>query len=185
MNEISLHILDIAENSIAAGATRIGIEVVEDTARDSMTVAITDDGCGMDSEQAARAEDPFTTSRSTRKVGLGIPLFKAGCLGCEGNFEIKSAPGAGTAVRGSYRLSHVDRPPLGDIAGTVFLLIASNPALDIRYRHMSDGKLCELDTAEVRSALGEVPLDNPDVLEWLRQNLIDMENDLHGGATIQ
>lgn len=185
MNEISLHILDIAENSIAAGARNIGIGIVENTAKDTLSVTVSDDGCGMDSGQAARAEDPFTTSRSTRKVGLGIPLFKAGCLGCEGSFEIKSVPGEGTTVCGSYRLSHVDRPPLGDIAGTVFMLIAANPALDIRYRHELNGKPCELDTGELRAVLGDVPLDSPDVLEWLRKNLIDMENDLHGGATIQ
>lgn len=185
MNEIALHILDIVQNSIAAGAMRIQIEIVEDTAGDSLAVTVGDDGCGMDAETAGSAGDPFTTSRTTRKVGLGLPLFKAGCLGCDGSFEIVSEKGAGTTVRGRYRLSHIDRPPLGSIADTVYMLIAANPKLDIAYRHEVSGRECALDTGELRQVLGDVPLDNPDVLQWIRQNLNEMENDLHGGATIE
>ena len=103
MNEISLHILDIVQNSIAAKAGHILIEVMEDTRRDCLTVTIADDGSGMDEETAEKVQDPFTTSRKTRKVGLGIPLFREGCLGCEGDFRIVSKPGSGTTVTGSYK----------------------------------------------------------------------------------
>lgn len=182
MNEISLHILDIVQNAIAAGAGRIEVNVSESGAADRLDVTVADDGCGMDEEQARLAQEPFTTSRKTRKVGLGLPLFKEGCLRCEGEFGIESRPGAGTRVKGSYRLSHIDRPPLGDMADTVFLLVAANPTLDIAFTHSRDGRSHTFDTKEIRRVLGGVELDHPDVLQWVREWLNDAEKDLHGGA---
>lgn len=185
MNEISLHILDIVENSIAAGATLIVIEIIENAAEDSITVTVSDDGCGMDDNMARSAQEPFTTSRKTRKVGLGLPLFKEGCLGCGGEFAVRSAPGCGTVVTGSYRMSHIDRPPLGDIAGTVYMLVAANPELDFKLRHSAGKEEYSFNTQEMRQILGEVPLDDPGVQQWLRQYLNEAEKDLHGGAQIQ
>jgi anti-sigma regulatory factor (Ser/Thr protein kinase) len=182
MNEISLHILDIVQNSIEAFATRITIEIIEDAAHDSLTVIITDNGCGMDDKTARSAQEPFTTSRKTRKVGLGLPLFKAGCLACEGKFSVESRPGAGTAVTGSYKMSHIDRPPLGNVADTVYMLVAANPELDFDFRHSAGGEEFSFTTAAVRQALGDVPLDEPDVRQWIRKFLNEAEKDLHGGA---
>jgi len=116
MRDISLHILDIAENSIRAGASLIGISVIMSDSADTLTVEITDNGCGMSREMTERAVSPFTTSRTTRKVGLGIPLFAAGCESTGGSLTIESAPGEGTKLTAVYRNSHIDRPPLGDIA---------------------------------------------------------------------
>ncbi len=183
MNEISLHILDIVQNSIVAGAAHIFLEVVEDFKTDLMTITVSDDGCGMDEDAAQKAQSPFATSRKTRKVGLGIPMFKEGCLACGGQFGIQSAPGKGTSVWGSYRLSHIDRPPLGNLADTVYLLVAANPDLDFTYRHQVNEAVGEFETTEIRQALGDdVPIDNSDVLQWVRQYLNETEQNLRGGA---
>lgn len=182
MIEISLHILDLAQNAITAGARHIGITVDEDSAKDLLTVCISDDGCGMDAEMAQRVQDPFVTSRKTRKVGLGIPMFREGCLQCGGTFELASQPGQGTRIRGSYRRGHIDRQPLGDLAGTVFLLVSANPELDFRLRHSVDGRMFGFDTEEVRRALDGVPLEVPDVAQWIKDCLVEGENDLLGGS---
>ncbi len=179
MNEISLHILDIVQNSIAAGAAHILLEVAEDVETDLITISIADDGCGMDAETVEKVQSPFTTSRKTRKVGLGIPMFKESCLACGGEFNIESAPGKGTKVWGSYRRSHIDRPPLGNMADTVYLLVAANPGLDFSYTHRVNGESGDFNTTELRQALGDdVPLDNPDVLQWIRQYLDETEQNL-------
>ena len=124
MKEISLHILDLAQNSIRAGAKNIVIRVLEDNAADTFMVSIADDGCGMAPEMVKAVQSPFVTTRTTRKVGLGIPLFAAGCENCEGSFRLESEPGRGTCLTGTYRRSHIDRPPLGAIADTVAMLIS-------------------------------------------------------------
>lgn len=182
MNEISLHILDIVQNSIAAGASHITVEVVEDEAGDRLTITVADDGKGMDTETAERVLSPFATSRTTRRVGLGIPLFREGCLACDGDFSIESVPGRGTTVRACYRMSHIDRPPLGNLSETVFLLIASNPELDFTFRHGEGDRSYELSTEELRQTLGEVPITEPGVLQWIREYLDESELNLHGGA---
>ena len=182
MTEISLHILDLAQNAISAGARHIGIDVEEDAAANLLTVSICDDGCGMDAEMVQRVQDPFVTSRKTRKVGLGIPMFREGCLRCNGNFALSSCPGEGTTIRGSYHLDHIDRQPLGDLAGTIFLLVSANPTLDFHLRHGRNGQEFVFDTGEVRAALQGVPLDLPEVTQWIKDCLVEGENDLLGGA---
>ena len=185
MDEIALHILDLAQNSVAAGASHLTVEVEEDAVADRLNVRVADDGCGMDGDMAARAQDPFTTTRTTRKVGLGIPLCKAGCLACGGSFELTSAPGVGTEIRCFWQMSHIDRPPLGDMAGTLFTLLALNPALELRYRHSAGGCAFLFDTLEIRATLMGLPLDNPEVLGWLRQYLIEGEQVFSGGDRSQ
>ncbi len=182
MKEISLHILDLAQNAITAGARHICIDVEESSAEDLLTVRIADDGCGMSAEQALRVQDPFVTSRSTRKVGLGIPMFREGCLQCGGAFRLNSQPGQGTTLEGSYRLGHIDRQPLGDLAATVFLLVSANPELDFRLNHSVDGRKFEFNTEDIRTVLGDVPLDLPEVAQWINDCLLEGENDLHGGS---
>lgn len=178
MKEISLHILDLAQNSIRAGAKNITIRIEENRQSDTFTVTLRDDGSGMPKELAEAVLSPFVTTRTTRKVGLGIPLFAAGCESCEGSFKLASTPGKGTEMVGTYRLSHIDRPPLGSIWDTVTLLIQANPQLRFCYAHSLDGKSYALDTSEVREILGEVPLDTPEVISFLTDFIRNNEQEL-------
>lgn len=171
MRELSLHILDIAENSVAAGAKRIEIGVEEDVVYDRLRVWVSDDGRGMDEDLVARVTDPFVTSRTTRKVGLGIPLLKAAAESCNGFLRITSAPRRGTRLETEFQRSHIDRMPLGDLAGTVYTLIVSCP--DIRWvlKYRANGATFEFDSEPIREALGDVPLTEPSVLAYIRESL--------------
>ncbi|MDR0840342.1 MAG: ATP-binding protein [Christensenellaceae bacterium] len=181
MKEISLHILDLVQNSIRAEATRIGVYISEDTLKDTLSVTIEDNGCGMTPEVAHTVQNPFVTSRTTRRVGLGVPLFAAGCEHCDGSFNLNSEQGKGTTLTGSYRHSHIDRPPLGDIADTMLILIGGNPAIRFCYRHSVNAQEYELDTGQVQQLLGEVPLDSPEVIAFLQDFLKNNESELYGG----
>jgi signal transduction histidine kinase len=130
MEELSLHVLDIAENSIAAGAKRVEIRIEEDPAADWLTIEITDDGAGMTEEQLQRATDPFFTTRTTRRVGLGLPLLQQAALAAGGDLQIHSAPGRGTQVTARFRYSHLDRQPMGDLRSTLMTLAAGHPEID-------------------------------------------------------
>ena len=123
MPELSLNILDVAENSIRANASLVEILVLADTIKDVLTISIKDNGCGMSAEQIKKVEDPFFTTRTTRKVGLGIPFFKQAALSTNGSFTIESKQNEGTVVVASFTLSHIDRMPLGDITSTIHMLI--------------------------------------------------------------
>jgi len=129
MRELALHILDIAENSISAGASKIKILVYENTAEDLLTITIEDNGKGMDAEMVEKIIDPFTTSRTTRQVGLGIPFFKAAAESCNGAFTIKSQLGIGTKIEASFQHSHIDRMPLGDLSSTLHTLLSGHRRL--------------------------------------------------------
>ena len=168
MRELSMHILDIAQNSIAAGAKMVRIDVVEDHAADTMTITVADDGSGMDAWTAQRIRDPFVTSRTTREVGLGIPLFAAAAERCGGGLEIISAPGVGTTVRAVFQLSHLDRAPLGDMASTLVALSVCNPDMDFVYNRVQGDESFHFDTREVRAELGGVPLNHPEVAAFIR-----------------
>lgn len=183
MKELSLHLLDIAENSIAAGAKLVEITVEVDHARDWMRCEVKDDGRGMDAELLARVTDPFTTTRKTRSVGLGIPFFKEGAEGCGGAFELESTPGKGTRIAASYRISHIDRPPLGDMADTIYGLACSSEGVDFLYTYRVDGRTFAFDTREIRQALGDdIPLSMPQVALWIRESLIEGTTELNGGV---
>ncbi len=182
MKELSLHILDIAQNSITAGASLVNIRVEESVLNDAITIDIIDDGCGMSKELLARVISPFTTSRTTRKVGLGVPMFKHGAESCGGSFEIDSAEGAGTSLRAVYGLSHIDRPPLGDIGGTILTLIICNPDKpDFEFVYKTDAGEYRLDTREIREVLEGEPLNEPDVMSWLKENLAEGIEEARGG----
>ena len=183
MRELSLHILDVVQNAIAAGASLVSIEIDEQKGSDLLTISVTDDGRGMPEELLESVSDPFTTTRSTRKVGLGIPLMKAGAIRSGGDLSIRSELGKGTALAATYRLSHIDRPPLGDIAETVVALVACNPKKpDFVLHYRVDAQKYAFDTRQVKNALGPVPLATPEVLAWMRDNLKEGIQDLHGGA---
>lgn len=178
MQELSLNVLDVAENSVKAGASLITLAICEDTRRDIMEITIADNGCGMDEETVKRVTDPFYTTRTTRKVGLGVPFFKMAAEMAEGDFRIESTVGVGTTVYASFKHSHIDRMPLGDIGGTVKTLIQCNPDRDFVYTHSVNGREFSLDTRQMREILGDVPLSSPQVAaflgEYLSENLADI-----------
>ncbi len=167
MRELSLHILDALQNSIEAGATLVHLVIEEDLAADLFVITIQDNGRGMDEATLARVFDPFYTTRKTRHVGLGLPLFKAAAERCDGDLTIVSRVGAGTTLRATFRHSHLDRAPLGDIAGTLLSFILGG-GCDLIYEHRVDGREFRFATAEIKAELGDVPLLHPAVREWLR-----------------
>ncbi len=175
MKEISLHIMDIAQNSITADATLIEVEIDIQYANNMVSVTMKDNGRGMGKDMLAQVTNPFVTTRTTRRVGMGISLFQAGTQASDGEFSIDSTEGVGTVIQATYRLDHLDRPPIGDFAGTMHTLIVSNPDIDFLVAVIVDGTRDVLDTREVRQALGDdVPLDMPDVSMWIKENLEEM-----------
>ncbi len=173
MREIALHLMDIAENSVAADSRNIRMDILEDLHTDLLKVSITDDGKGMDEETAKRVLDPFYTTRTTRKVGLGIPLLKLAAEMSEGGLTLESEAGKGTRVEARFRHSHIDRMPLGDAGMTMLTLLVSYPQIHwVFTHHLKDkkGTLNEfvLDDEEIKSALGDVSLTEPEVLRILR-----------------
>lgn len=184
MTEISLNILDVAGNSIRAKATLIEIVVDADTKANRLTVLIKDNGCGMNPEQLANVTDPFFTTRTTRKVGLGIPFFKMAALSADGDFEIVSKVGEGTEVRAEFVLRHIDRMPLGDINGTIYTLVHFNPDIDFCYTYRYGEREFRLDTRQMREILGGIPLDTPEVSEYIREYLEENKADVDGGAIL-
>jgi hypothetical protein len=166
-----MHVLDLAQNSIEAGARHVRIDVVEDAVADALTVTIADDGRGMDEETVRQVTDPFFTTRSTRRVGLGLSLLEEAAEAAGGSLAIDSQPGRGTTVTATFRRSHLDRAPLGDLPGTIFVLVASNPEVTFTYRHVVDGREFAFDGPEFRATLGDMSPQNPAILRWLRQAL--------------
>jgi hypothetical protein len=154
------------ENSLAAGSRRVEIRVEENMSADRMVIEIVDDGCGMD-EARPRALDPFTT-KTVRRVGLGLPLLEEACRMSNGELRIQSFPGKGTRVRATFQHSHIDRKPLGNIRDTLITLMIGHPQVDLLYEHRKEGKTFSLDTREIKADLGEIPLDAPQVLSALR-----------------
>lgn len=180
MPEISLNILDVAENSVRAGASLIEISVEADTQADRLRVRITDNGCGMSGEQVRRVTDPFYTTRTTRKVGLGIPFFKQAAESTGGSFDMESEEGKGTSVEAVFGLSHIDRMPLGDMTATIHTLIVFHEPVEFCYRYTYDGRAFVLDTREVRNMLGNISLKEPEVSlfikEYLETNKAEADN---------
>jgi hypothetical protein len=183
MKDISLHILDIAENSVRAGASLIRIHVAIDRAADTLKVMIDDNGCGMSSDMLERVKSPFTTSRTTRKVGLGIPLFAAGCESTGGKLTIDSTPGIGTKLEAVYRNSHIDRPPLGDVAETICTLVMMNPAIDIVFTASAEGTF-EFDTREIKKTLCGLPVTQPEVIRFIKDFLAEGTKQVFGGEEL-
>ena len=176
MKELSLNILDIAQNSIKANAAHV--EIALEQRGDWLTITITDDGTGMSPEFAAEAANPFTTTRTTRKVGMGLPLFKLAAEQTGGTFSLSSHQAAhegddhGTTVTATFNTAHVDCEPVGDITETILTLIQGNPDLSLTYLYSKDGEELRLSTDEMREILGDdVPLNSPDVLAWARSFL--------------
>ncbi len=166
MKEISLHILDLLENSIEAGAKNILLEIVK--TEEFLKIIIKDDGKGMPEEILKEAMNPFTTTRKTRKVGLGLALFSEVVNNCGGNLEINSKMGEGTEIIAILPVSHLDLPPLGNIADTMYALIATCPNVDFYFKFIFDDKNFEFSTKDFKKELGEIPINHPRVLSFLR-----------------
>jgi anti-sigma regulatory factor (Ser/Thr protein kinase) len=171
MQELSMHILDIVQNSLKAGATRVEIRIREALAEDSLTIEVQDNGRGIPREVLGRVADPFFTSRPKLEVGLGLSLFKLAAERTGGWLEIHSEEGKGTRVVARFGLDHFDRAPLGDMGETMGSLISGNPEVDFFYEHRVDGQIYFLETREMRKSLGSVGLNDPAVLEFVRQDI--------------
>jgi hypothetical protein len=178
MEDLSLHILDIAENSLAAGATRIAIVILEETGEDTLMLEIRDDGRGMSASELTRVLDPFYTTRTTRRVGLGLSLLEAAARAANGRLEVRSAAGEGTVVVATFQLSHIDRKPLGNIAETITALVAAGPETELSYRHDRDGRSFLFSTADIRRQLGGEPINTPETLQFVREYVAQEEGGL-------
>lgn len=179
LKELSLHIIDIIQNSIEAGAGRISITITEDTLTDRLELEITDNGRGMEKELLDRVTDPFFTTRTTRRIGLGLPLLKAAAERCEGEMSIQSTPGKGTRVYAAFRHSHIDRAPLGNMVDTVVNTVVGHPELDLLFIHRLGENSIVFDAAELRRELEDVPLNNPAVINWIRNYLTEGYRNLY------
>lgn len=168
MEDISLHILDIAENSIGADATLVTISISEDTAKDLFTIEIQDDGRGIPEDMRPKVLDPFCTTRTTRKVGLGLPLLAQAARETGGDISVRSASTSGTIVTATFKKSHIDMKPLGNIAETLVVLIAGNPQVDFMFIYTKDNTTFSLDTREIKEDLDGVPINSAPVLSFLR-----------------
>lgn len=182
MRELSLHIMDIMQNSVTAGSKLTELVLNEQPEEDLLEFTITDNGCGMDEEMLLRVTDPFTTGRTTRRVGLGIPLLKLAAETAGGGIEISSKVGEGTRILAKFCYNHIDREPLGDMAETVHQLITSYEEVDFIYKHVVEDREFTLDTREIKKILGGVSLKTPEVLSWLLEYLKDGENELYQKA---
>ena len=182
MKELSLNILDVAENSVKAGASLTQILLTEEG--DVLTLEIVDDGCGMSEDVVRSVTDPFYTTRTTRKVGMGIPLLKLACEQTGGKLTITSVTQEenpaehGTHVTATFNKNHIDFTPLGDVSSSILTLIQGHPDTDFLFRHQIDGRVVELDTRELREVLEDVPLNSYDVMRWIGGNLQEQYEEL-------
>ena len=181
MKDLSLHILDIVQNSIAAGGRLIEIRVEENRSADTLTITVKDDGKGMEPEVLERVCDPYFTSRTTRKVGLGIPLLKQNAMQTGGSLKLESVPGKGTTLSAVFGHGHIDRPALGDMAGIVSMLCGSNPERDFLYQHSSDEATYLFDSRQVKEALDGVPISELGVIRFLREMIGENLADIKAG----
>lgn len=178
MKELSLHIMDIIQNSIVAEASYIEIELIENKAENIYSISIKDNGKGMSAEMLAKVTDPYCTSRTTRKVGLGIPLFKQNAEQAGGNLVITSEPGEGTELTAIFKHDHLDRPMMGDIAGVIILTAAANENIHFIYTHKTEIGEYVFDTEEIKEVLDGMSMNQPEVIRYLKEmikeNLIEI-----------
>ncbi len=182
MNELSLHILDIVQNAIVADSRMIEINIDEQVNQNKLQFFVKDNGKGMDEDTLRMVVDPFHTSRTSRKVGLGIPLLKAAAEQADGGIKIISKKGIGTTVTAWFVYEHIDRAPLGSMIETMQVLIVSNPNIDFLYKHRVGSEQFTLDTREIKKVLAGVAIDNIEVISWLTAHLQEGINSLYGGA---
>lgn len=182
MRDLSLHIMDLMQNSIVALCNKITVSINADISEDLMEIKVADDGTGMDEEMVASVTSPFTTTRTTRKVGLGLPLLMDSARMAGGDIEVQSQKNVGTVVKAGFRISHIDRIPLGGVAETITTVIASNPDIEILLSLSNNKETFALDTGEIRQRLGEVPITNLEVIEWMREYIEEGVKLVFGGV---
>lgn len=182
MTELSLNVLDVAQNSVKAGATLISISVNADFSSNLLKITIEDNGCGMSSEQVEKVCDPFFTTRTTRKVGLGVPFFKMAAEMTGGSFKITSEIGKGTVVTAIFVISSIDRMPLGDINGTIETLIVYNTHIDFIYTYTVNQSSFTLSTVEMKNILGDIPLNSPEIVQYIRDFLCENTHDVNSSS---
>lgn len=186
MKELSLNILDVVENSVKAGASLTQILLTEND--NVLTIEIVDDGCGMSEDVVRSVTDPFYTTRTTRKVGMGVPLLKLACEQTGGSLAIESVTQEenpvehGTHVTATFYTDHIDFTPLGDVCGTIVTLVQGHPDTDFLFRHERDGREVYLDTRELREVLEGVPLNCYDVLMWIEGSIKEQYETLYANG---
>ncbi len=173
MRELSLNVLDIAQNSVRAEASLITIELIEDTKTNSLEISVSDNGKGMTPEQLESVRDPFFTTRTTRKVGMGIPLFRMAAEMTGGSFDISSTLGVGTKTTARFCTDHLDFTPIGDMCSTVIMLVTMNLHIDFVYVRQTDGRTFTMDTRQLKEILGDVPLNEPSITAWLKDYITE------------
>jgi len=171
MEDLSLHILDIVENSVAARADKIEIRITEDEKKDLLSVEVIDNGTGMDKETQKKALDPFYTTKTVRRFGLGLPLLSEAAKAANGQLSIKSERGEGTKIRADFQYSHIDRKPLGDMGQTVITLVIGNPDIDLIYVHIKNSQKYILDTRKIKNQLKDVPINSPAGIRMIKKHL--------------
>ena len=171
MEDLSLHILDIVENAISAKAKKIEILVIEEPTEDRLTIEIQDDGIGMDEEVSQKAVDPFFTTRSSRRVGLGLSFMAQAAQEAGGSLRIESTLGKGTKVMATFQYHHIDRKPLGSMVETMMTLLMGSPELDILYTHQKEGKSYVLSSSWLKNHFKDRSLIDPEVIQWMKTHL--------------
>lgn len=184
MPELSLNILDVVQNSISAGASLINITVQVSYSDDTLTITISDNGCGMTKDILEKVNDPFFTTRTTRNVGLGIPFLSYAAKSTGGTFSIQSTLGKGTKVTAIFGLSHIDRMPLGDMVSTIHALITLNTHIDFIYTYEVNQKSFTLNTKQMREILGNVPFSHPEVSGYIKDFLKENQSEVDEGNYI-
>jgi len=182
LRELSLHILDVVENGITAGADIIRIQVEESRAANLLSIKINDNGRGIPAEKLKKLQDPFVTTRTTRRVGLGLSLLAAAAERCDGKLVVAAATAGGTEVTATFQHSHIDRAPMGDMAATMATLLMGNPQIDFVYKHTIDGEEFMMDTRELKKELGDSALENPMVIHHLGKSIRTSLNQLISNA---
>jgi len=171
MEDLSLHILDIVENSVAAEADKIEIRISEDKKKDLLSVEVIDNGIGMDKETLKKALDPFYTSKTVRRFGLGLPLLSEAAKAANGHLSITSKMGEGTKIKAEFQYSHIDRKPLGDIGQTIITLVIGNPEIDLIYVHKKNSQKYSLDTRKIKAQLKDRSINSLDGIRMIKENL--------------
>lgn len=182
MKDISLHILDIAENSINANATKIEIDICK--CGNQLKIRICDNGKGMSDEFLKKVDDPFTTTRTTRKIGLGIPFFKMNAEMTGGNFLIDSKLGQGTTVEANFVFDSVDRIPLGNVAETMVALLSNNEDIDFVLKYEIENNVYSFDTKQLDDELDGISRSNPEILYFIKEMLNDNIKNIDGGLIL-
>ena len=171
MKDLSLHILDIVENSVAASADKIEIRKTEDEKKDLLSVEIIDNGTGMDEEAQQKALDPFYTTKTVRRFGFGLSLLSEAAKAANGHFSLQSKKAEGTRIKADFQHSHIDRKPLGDMDQTIITLVIGNPEIDLIYVHKKNNQKCSLDTSKIKARLKETPINSPAGIRMIKEDL--------------